>query len=322
MARGSSSRSRRSRSSRRPVLVVGAYGQDGTILCRQLEAEGRRVLRLGRGKGVSVLDREAVARLVRRERPAEAYYLAAAHTSAEGAQAEHGAAFERAFAVHVRGLWHVLAALEAYAPDARLVYASSSRVFAAAGGKALNEESEIDPCDDYGVTKALGMFVCRYFRERRGLRASTAILFNHESGLRRPEFLTRRIFDQLLAIKRTGKGRLVLGDPAARVDWLWAPDAVRAMRLIAAARKPGDFVVASGRTHSVREFAAEAARALGLPAAAGRAQAAARGPLRRGVAARGDARKLRRVTGWRPSVDFAGMVRAVARELEQRGGRA
>jgi GDPmannose 4,6-dehydratase len=303
-------------------VVVGAGGQDGTLLTEALESGGSSVWRIfrrkieaprnGRSRAFSVLNRSAVRSLIQRVQPKEVFYLAAHHASAEAKRAEDGPAFERAYEVHVRGLWNFLEAIRDLSPKTRLLYASSSRVYGTVRRKSLDESAPLSPEDVYSLTKSMGMLVCRFFREGAEVFASSAVLFNHESHLRGKRFVSRRIVD---ALKRGGE-TLSLRDPSARADWMHARDAVAGMRAILRCAVPGEFVVASGKTHSVEEFARAAARSLGV-----RPPKLKRAPgkgLRRGIAAAGDASKLRRQTGWRPRLDFEAMVDAVVRDLSKR----
>lgn len=303
------------------AVVVGSEGQDGRLLFDSLKARGLRLAGLGRGRArgvkgalrpVDVLAPRQVEAFIGRFKPDEVYFLAAFHHSAEDAPLDPIELFRRSSDIHLRALVHFLEAISRRRPSCRLFYASSSHVFGASSRKPLDESAPLRPADVYGLTKAAGMLACRYYRQQRGVFASTGIFFNHESALRRPGFVSRKIVQGAVAIKRGRARELVLGDLSARVDWGYAPDYVEAMQAILRHERPDDFVVASGRTHSVKDFAAAAFSELGL----NWKDWVRTDPLlltKKRVALLGDPGKLRRRTGWRPRTSFEGMVRALVR---------
>ena len=175
--------------------------------------------------------------------------------------------------------------------------------------KALvqDETTPLAPNNVYGVTKAAGLMTCRHYRDRYGLFASAGILYNHESALRDPRFVSQKIIQGAINIKKGRQDHLILGNLAAEVDWGYAPDYVEAMHRILRHSKAADFVISSGEKHSVREFVKLVCGRLGLDW---------RSCIRenRGVLTKpkislvGSPKKLMRLTGWKPSVDFKGLV--------------
>ena len=202
---------------------------------------------------------------MRRSNPDEIYYLAAFHHSTEDVVELSAAELLRcSFNVHVHGLLNVLQAIEECCPRVRLFYAASSHVFGKSGSEWQNEETPLLPNSAYAISKAAGLQCCQSYRRRQGIFAATGILFNHESPLRKPSFLSQKIVRGALQAQRDPSFRLVLGDLETRVDWGYAPDYVDAMFRILQLPEADDFVVASGEMHTVREFAHEAFGALGL----------------------------------------------------------
>jgi GDPmannose 4,6-dehydratase len=159
----------------------------------------------------------------------------------------------------------------------------------------------------------------------RGLHAATAILFNHESPLRPTTFVTRKITAAAARIARTGTGTIALGNLDARRDWGWAPDYVDAMLRALRHDMPDDFVVATGRTHSVRDFAEAALRGAGIGDDWERFVEVDPRFVRPADASVmvGDPSKAERELGWRRTVEFEEVVaRMVAHDLEQLGDQA
>ncbi len=304
------------------AVVVGAAGQDGTILRERLREEGASVVALDRpervrdlpdGSAVDLLDRERVRSLVARTRPDEVYYLAAHHgSSEEDDPTSPGDLYEASHAVHVTGLLQFLEAIRTASPATRLVYAASSRVFGQPASARLDETTALAPVCAYGITKACGLLLCRLYRATHGIHASAGILFNHESPLRPPQFVSQRIVRGAAAIVRGETDRLVLGDLSARADWGYAPDFVDAMVRIARHRAADEFVVATGEGRSVRDFVEVVFRLAGLDVE----RHVIEDPSRlagRPSGTVGDAAKLRAATGWAPSVSFEEMAEVLWR---------
>lgn len=302
----------------RRAIVVGSDGQDGRLLFDALRREGWSVLGLeprgvkthraaALGGPVNLGDRRAIERLVARFKPDEIYYLAAYNQPAEVRLPDPVEQFERSLPVHVLGPLHFLEAIRTRSPRTRFFYASSCRVFGHPR-RRQDESTPIDPDDVYGITKAGGLFVCRMYRRRWNVFATAGILYNHESPLRAPRYVSRRIVSGLLDVKRGRSRRLVLGDLKARCDWGYAPEFVDAMRRLLAHDRPGDFVIATGRSRTVLDFAKAAARELGLDWR--RCVAEDRSLLPEPSSAwAGNPAKLQHATGWRPRTGLREMIR-------------
>jgi GDPmannose 4,6-dehydratase len=299
------------------ALVVGSEGQDGRLLFDLLAREGAAVLGLGKGSArstegdwnsaVDITCRLEVEHLVKHLGPDEVYYIAAVHQASEdAAPPDDIELFERSHAVHVAGLLHFLEAMSEREGGA-LFYAASSLIFGLPAESPQDESTPFRPRDIYGITKTTGAQVCRYYRDTRAVNVSVGILFNHESPLRSHNFVSQKIVRGVVAIAGGAPGKLTLGNLSAAIDWGYAPDYVRAMTLIVRNPTPDDYVIATGETHSVREFAEIAFRRLGLDWRDHVVED--RSVLTRQSAVRvGNASRLRDRTGWRPSVSFPEMV--------------
>ena len=314
------------------AFITGVTGQDGAYLAEFLLKKGyevhgvkRRSSSFNTGRvdhlyldphleGVNffmhygdMTDATNLIRLVQSVKPTEIYNLAAqSHVQVSFETPEYTANSD------ALGTLRLLEAIRILGMEkrARFYQASTSELFGNAQESPQNESTPLKPDSVYGETKAEGVRLCREYRTRHSLFASAGILYTHESHYRQSRFVSRKIVEGALAIKEGKSKELVLGDLAARRDWGWAPDTVNAMHAILGSGEPGDFVVATGETHSVSEFAQAVFAELGLnwkdhvredPAL-----------LRRDrVTLVGDASKLRDATGWKPSVDFQGMIRAL-----------
>jgi len=300
------------------ALIIGHTGQDGRILWSQLEDDGfvltgvsSRETRQSSGAvggPVDLSSLTAVLGLLEACQPAQIYFLPARHHSSGEAMADAGREVLESWQLHVNAFRVVLDAAAVVCPEAGIFYASSSRIFGRSGGALFSEDSVRRPECIYGITKAAGMLVAGEYRLAKRMRVSCGILFNHESPLRRPEFVSQRIVRGVVSIKRGELRTLSFGDIEAQVDWGYAPDYTRAMRKMLDADEPSEFVVATGRTHRVSDFLRIAAERVDLDwRSIAREDGALLKRASQGLA--GDATKLRRTTGWEPSIDFEAMVR-------------
>jgi GDPmannose 4,6-dehydratase len=313
----------------RRAIVVGAYGQDGRLLCAELERNHHKVTRVGRTTSRSeasqpqsfdICDASAVERLVDASVPDDIYYLAAYHHSAEESTGDAATLLRESFKIHCLCLVNFLSAVQRRCPTTRLFYASSSLVFGNPDEAPQSEDTPARPICAYGATKLAGMNICNVYRQEHGIFCSSGILFNHESPYRSPQFVTRKIVNGVVDIYLGLKDEVTVGSLAAQADWGAAADYVRAMSAILSLPQAGDFVIATGKLRSVKDFALAAFSALGMdydkyirekPELLQR-------PMR-SIPLVGDPSKLTAATGWKPQVAFEDMVREmVQHELAAR----
>jgi GDPmannose 4,6-dehydratase len=300
------------------TLIVGDRGQDGSILFEQRSKSGPVVgidvagLRTAHLPGlelpsaVDVQNEEQVADLCARFVPDEVYYLAARHHSSE----EHpdvATELRECTKVHLLGFVNVLEAVRRHAPACRVFYASSSHTFGQPTTPRQDESTPFSPRNPYAVTKVAGTHACRLYRERYGMHVSVGILFNHESPLRGPRFVSQRIARGARQAAQDPGFRLRLGSLSAVVDWGYAPDFVDAMIRIVGQPTPDDYVVATGEPHTVRDFVEAAFGFVGLDWRAYVEESQVTATESHGTLV-GDASKLRARTAWTPTVTFDRMV--------------
>jgi GDPmannose 4,6-dehydratase len=229
------------------ALVTGHLGQDGWYLAELLRAKGYDVVGLGRGD-VDVLDQHALADVLREHMPREVYNLAS--PSFVPRSWEHPVETAEFAAVGVTSL---LEAVRVVNPKIRLYQASSSEIFGEPVEVPQTERTPLAPVTPYGVAKAYGHFILNSYRRRYGLHASGGILYNHESPRRPLDFLPSKVAHAAANIAAGVQSELVLGDLDAQRDWGYAGDYVEAMWLMLQQDEPGDYVIATGRTHTVRD---------------------------------------------------------------------
>jgi GDPmannose 4,6-dehydratase len=322
------------------ALITGITGQDGSYLAELLLAEGyevhglaRRVAledpahRLSRISGI--LDRitlhaaslesfPSLYTAIAQVQPEEVYHLAS--------QSFVSQSFEDAFStfrINIDGTHYILESVRLAVPECKVYFAGSSEMFGNAPHSPQNEQTPFSPRSPYGVSKLTGFHLARNYREAYGMFVCSGILFNHESPRRGYEFLTRKVTSYAARIKLGLVRDLPLGNLEARRDWGYAPDYVRAMYLMMQQPTPEDLVVATGETHSVREFCEAAFGALGLDYrdyVTQHAQFYRPGEIH---ILQGDASRARERLGWRPSISFQELVEMMVQldlEIAQREG--
>jgi GDPmannose 4,6-dehydratase len=304
------------------ALVTGAAGQDGSYLTELLLGEGYDVVGVVRAPDaaheslaavrdrielveVDLLDEEGLAATLREHRPTEVYNLA----SPSFVPRSWDYPVETAEFAAV-GVTSLLEAVRAVDPTIRVYQASSSEIFGEPSEVPQTESTPLSPVTPYGVAKAYGHFIVGSYRRRYGLHASGGILYNHESPRRPVDFLPSKVAHAAAAISLGLEKELKLGDLDAQRDWGYARDYVEAMWRIVQCAEPGDYVIATGELHTVRELTEVAFAHVGLD---WQSHVRVDDTLKRGPAELhhlvGDARKARETLGWQPTIGFEELVR-------------
>src|SRR5688572_11826372 len=263
--------------SARKAMITGITGQDGSYLAEFLLEKGYEVhglvrrsssfntWRIDHIRGRLVLhygdlvDQNSLVRTLDQVGPDEVYNLAS--------QSHVKVSFEMPdYTADVTGLGvlRLLDAVRELGSKARVYQAGSSEMFGLVQQTPQSEKTPFHPRSPYGVAKVFGHWMTVNYREGYGMHASNGILFNHESPRRGENFVTRKITMGLAAIKRGANHELRLGNLDAKRDWGYARDYVEAMWLMLQQKKPDDYVIATGETHSVRDFAQEVFSLVGL----------------------------------------------------------
>lgn len=253
------------------ALITGITGQDGSYLAEFLLEKGyevhgivRRVAledfkhRLVRIKNIkekiilhpgSIESYARLSEIFDKVQPDECYHLAAQSFVYES--------FEDSFStflINIEGTLNVLTALAKKSPKCKFYFAGSSEMFGKVRESPQDERTPFYPRSPYGITKVAGFDLTRNFREAYNIFACSGILFNHESPKRGHEFVTRKITSGIVRIKKGEDNVLILGNLDAKRDWGFAKDYVEAMWLMLQHNRPDDYVIATGDTHSIKEF--------------------------------------------------------------------
>ncbi|MHB1651368.1 MAG: GDP-mannose 4,6-dehydratase [Desulfitobacteriaceae bacterium] len=259
------------------ALITGITGQDGSYLTELLLEKGYKVYGVVRRKSkadygtvehlkrdiefiyADMTDMASLIRAMKIAQPDEVYNLAA--------QSFVATSWEQPLAtseINAIGVTNLLDSIRVVKPEARFYQASTSEMFGLVQETPQTETTPFYPRSPYGVAKLYGHWITKNYRESFQMYACSGILFNHESPRRGLEFVTRKITDAVARIKHGLQDTLYLGNMDAKRDWGYAGDYVKAMWLMLQQKEADDYVIASGETHSVREFVELAFRHAGF----------------------------------------------------------
>lgn len=261
------------------AIITGITGQDGSYLADILLKKGYLVVGISRRRSGGgdwrihhlqdvenfvlefgdVTDSGSLHRIIEKYQPDEFYNLAA--------QSFVGLSWREPIhtgTVTALGVTNCLEALHLLRPSCRFYQASSSEMFGEVEETPQKETTPFHPRSPYGVAKVYGYWITRNYRESYGMHASNGILFNHESPRRGIEFVTRKITDGVAQIKLGKKTQIALGNLSAMRDWGHAEDYMEMAWKMLQKPEPGDYVVATGETHSIKDFLLEAFGYVGL----------------------------------------------------------
>ena len=321
-------------SDERTALITGLSGQDGSFLAEQYLDAGWKVygtirrssrgIDLGNSKHleghpnlrvaeIDLADFSSILNLQKSARP---------NVFANAASQSHvGSSFEQpmyTMEVTGMGVLNCLEAIHQSGVHTRFCQFSSSEMFGGISTKLADENTPFYPRSPYAIAKVMGYHTVVQYRERYKMFASNAIMFNHESVRRGPTFVTRKIAQGVASIKQGLQEKLYLGNLEAKRDWGWAPEFMGGVRAILGANQPDDFVLATGETHSVREFCEECFSAVGLDY---KNYVEVDPRFYRPTEVEtllGDASKIKKTLGWEPSTKFKDIARLmVEHELAQ-----
>tara|TARA_B100001094_G_C18114015_1_gene762881 strand:- start:95 stop:1069 length:975 start_codon:yes stop_codon:yes gene_type:complete len=306
------------------AMITGVTGQDGSYLAELLLSKGYRVVGLKRR--TSVLSTERIDKVYDNPMFSLEYYSLHDPTTLYGLLKEYqpqefynlGAQshVKVSFSVPVEtvdtiamGTLRILEAIRFVCPETKVYQASSSEMFGDNPETPQSESTVLMPASPYACAKTFAHQLCRNYRESYGMHISSGILFNHESPRRGETFVTRKITRAAARIKMGLQDKLYLGNLDAKRDWGFAGDYVEAMWLMTQQEKPDDFVVATGETHTVKEFLQEVFNHAGLNVDEfveidKRLFRPHEVPL-----LLGDPSKAKEKLGWEPSVKFAELAK-------------
>ncbi|MEM2890627.1 MAG: GDP-mannose 4,6-dehydratase [Candidatus Hadarchaeum sp.] len=315
------------------ALITGVTGQDGAYLAKFLLDKNYEVYGTYRRLSTpnfwrlqyldifdrvklipaDLVDSASLVEAVKISDPDEVYHLAA--------QSFVGASFEQPVGTGMvtgLGVTRMLEAVRQVNPEIKFYQAATSEQFGGSSNRPMSEEDFFKPASPYAAAKLYGYWLTRIYREGYKLFACNGILFNHESPLRGLEFVTRKISNAVAKIALGIEKELRLGNLEAKRDWGYAPEYVKSMWLMLQQKEPDDYVVATGETHSVKEFAEKAFDVVGLDWQSHiKIDKRFFRPLDVNYL-QGDPTKAKNKLGWKPEVKFEKLVEIMVKEDLQR----
>jgi len=249
------------------AIITGISGQDGSYLAELLLNKGYRIIGICNPKKkynfknlhdirkkinfkkIDINNYSKIKSLIKKTKPSEFYHLAA--------QSFINYKFEDEFFKlnpNINGTHYILSAIREFSPKTRFYFAASSELFGNAEKYPQNENTKFNPRSAYGVSKIAGYYLTKNYREAYKLYACSGILFNHESPRRNINFISKKISSNLAMILKKKIKKIKLGNIDAQRDWGHAKDYVYAMWKMLQLKKPHDFVIGTGKTHSVKDF--------------------------------------------------------------------
>lgn len=260
------------------ALITGITGQDGSYLAEFLLSKGYEVYGMYRRTSIDVFERLvhlkdrihlvegdltdalSVIRLLKEIQPDEVYNLAA-QSFVPGSWTQPLATTK----ITALGVITILEAIRLTNPKTRFYQASSSEMFGKVTEIPQTEKTQFHPMSPYGCSKVFGYHITVNYRESYGIHASNGILFNHESPRRGKQFVTRKITHSVAKIKLGMQDCFELGNINAKRDWGFAGDYVKAMWMMLQQKEADDYVIATGETHTVKEFVQDAFESVDMP---------------------------------------------------------
>ena len=255
------------------ALIFGVSGQDGSYLAEFLIKKNYSVIGVTRNKSKKnmyrleklkifnrvkiiqgiALDQKFLNKIIKKYSSIkEIYYLAGDSSATDSLIYPH-----KSFESNTTGILNILLTIKKINKKIKVFYAASGQFYGNSKNNYYSEKSVIKPTTPYAITKAAGYWLVKIFRENYDLYACSGILFNHESPLRRDEFVTKKIINVSKQIKKNNKVKLRMGNIDVYRDWGWAPEYVKAMWLMLQQKQPIDLIIGSGKKYSIRDFVNE-----------------------------------------------------------------
>ena len=259
------------------AIITGISGQDGSYLAELLLKKKYKVIGICKPKKkidlknikdfkkniflkkIDINNYSKIKNLIKKVKPTEFYHLAA--------QSFINYKFEDEFFKlnpNINGTHYILSAIKEFSPKTKFYFAASSELFGNTAKSPQNEETKFNPRSAYGVSKVAGFYLTKNYREAYNIHACSGILYNHESPRRNINFVSRKITKNLSLILKGKIDKIILGNIDSKRDWGHAKDYVYAMWKMLQIKKPNDFVIGSGKTHSVKDFLKIAFRLVNL----------------------------------------------------------
>ena len=312
------------------AIVTGIYGQDGSYLVEKLIKKGyevhgiiRKPYSFSAGKiqaylnsikikpilhEISLNNYENIAMLFKKVKFHECYHFAATHYSSSKSIKERENIDRILYENNVLSASNLIHSISQHSPSTNYIQAGSCLMYETSNESLQNEKTPYSSNSNYGQSKIVAAQLAESFRQK-GLHMSTAILFNHESPRRSVDFVTQKIAQGVASIKSGQNKMLKLANLDSKKDWGYAPDYVDAMWRMAQLKEPEDFVLATGKLHSIEDFVKEAFSLIGISNWSSYIEIDNRLAFKTGVSLLGDPQKAYSKLDWKHSLNFKQLVK-------------
>ena len=298
------------------AIITGISGQDGTYLSKLLIKKKYKVIGITNPKNKSIIkpakikiekininNFKKISNLIKRIKPDEFYHLAA--------QSFINYKFEDEFFKlnpNINGTHYILSAIKKYSPKTKFYFAASSEIFGDSKKYPQNENNEFNPRSAYGISKVAGFHITKNYREAYNLYSCSGILYNHESSLRNKKFISKKITSSVARILYKKQKKIILGNINSKRDWGYAGDYVEAMWKMLQQKKPEDFVIGTGKLHSVKDFLNIAFSYVGLDYKKYIQSNRRFMRPKDNAVLQADPKKAKKILNWKPTTSFKNLV--------------
>ena len=291
---------------KRTAVIVGGDGQDGTILKEKLQQKKYKIISLNK-KNIDICNYNKVTNIIKKTKPHEIYYLAAYHNSSEKNNNFNLVDLNKSIQINFISPIIFLNVITQFSPTSKFFFASSCLIFKKSK-KIQNENTKIEPNEIYGIHKAETMKICDYYRKFKKIFINVGILYNHESIYRKKDFISSKIITHAVKNYRGSNKKLIIGNLNSRVDWGSAYDYVDAFIKLQKLKKSDNYIIATGKTHKVKDFIKIVYEYLNLDYK--KYVVEDRKLLFRNTNYRcGNPSKIKKDTGWKPKKSFESMIK-------------
>lgn len=299
------------------ALIIGSSGQDGQLLNKLLKENNYDVMGLNKESNIKITSFEETSKLIKNKQFNEIYYLAAFHHSSEDEKPDDLLLFKESFEINFFGLINILESIKLYSKDTKLFYAASSHIFGMPKENIQTENTCINPTNIYGISKSSSLFACRYYRNNYGLFVSVGILYNHESILRKDNFLSKKVCKAAIEIANKKKDFLQLFNLNSTIDMGYAEDFVEAMWLILTSTLADDYIISTGQGTSIKKFIKNVFIEVGLDYKK-YIQLSSDTNRNNQTTLIGSNQKLYKTTGWKPKTSVKKMIKLLLQNEQKK----
>ena len=256
------------------VVIIGSNGQDGKLLSECFDNSTNWIFQISKNQTkkngetifphIDITKKNIVKNFIKDIRPNEIYYLASHHHNSEYDQNHNLEEFRISYQINVQSYLYFLDGIRFYSPFSKIFYSSSSHIFGEPLHSPQNEDTPFNPTTIYGLNKLNAIYLSRLYKKNYKIFSSIGIMYTHESKYRKSYFLSKKIIRSAINIKKGIENSLEIANPNSVIDWGYAGDYVKAMKIILSHSTPEEFVISSGSKSKLYEFINHAFSFLGL----------------------------------------------------------